>query len=387
MQYILYFYLNIYNCTYFKSEDGSKPMAIIPILHKDFHVTRDQKMYKIAPNKGAKSKSAVTLIPKEDFTSIKFLNDDSLLCYTSSDTKVLKVCDSPEAKGALWKIKRDEGVKGWRIKSNKSVGSIFSKTEYCLSVDQEKQVTIEVCNKESEHQRFLIVNFDDAIKDNLDDKESNAVAGKDDSSDTGGMGSQNKGGGGNFSGGASGNFSGSASGNFSGGASGSISKELGSMGAGSLSGMDSHDLMSLTNNSDCKPLIIDGQGKKLDLEKLKLMLQVNQLETKLAKSCLISNSKENKKIGGSFAIEPAEEKSKKVNLKPDEGIEEMFGVSENPNSSHFNPVKAAALKIYSGVDKYLGDKFGHETNIVPKDSVNRASLKTSSKKGKKASKK
>lgn len=372
---IFLLYINIYNCHSY-TQDKPQPLAVIPVLHPELHIARKNDVLMLVPNKDALVNTAVKFIPKKkNLFEIAFVQDNSLLCFSKS--KRLIKCEKEDAKGALWKIKRKFGDDGWRIKSDKETGFWFWNKEWCIEIDDEKQFTIAVCDKKDEKQRFKIKNFVEAVKEaatpgeeeKSSESQSDIAASEDsisseneDGDDMTGIQKRDL------------EYENNKT---------ELQSQLEKLSDKDLDKMQAGDLLAITNNSN-EPLLgtqaspasdlQPGQQSSFDLEKTKNLIEDQTAAIPPALMTAPDSGSEAAElpenlIGGSFGIRSADHKFNTSKVSPDKSIDAMFGISENPNSINYNPMKAAALKIYIGVDKFLGKKFGKDLEVICKEDL------------------
>lgn len=376
------FLFQIISCKeYIKNQKD--PVAVIPFSHKNFHLNTDGNAFLITPNMKANTNTAIKIIKKEKKKHlIEFVYNNSLLCF--SKKKMLIKCEKENAKGSFWNIKKKKNSNGWIIQSDKESGFSFWSKKWCLSVDKDKQVQIAVCDKNDEDQKFYIVPFKDAINEDFDPNkldQTDKNSGIDDNKydESGELALENK------------NIENPNQQDKT-----ELQLELEKIDDKTLDKMTGEELKTITNNFDRNPCLNfenrndfnrnnikeKNDDDFIDVQKTKDLLNdlrknsSGELNDKYEKDRNKEEKEKSDFIAGSFGIESHHNDSKEQpSIKPDKGIENLFGVSEDPRKSSFNPVKAAALKLYSGIDKYIGKKLGNNVKIDCKEELENERIK------------
>ncbi|KAM0673179.1 hypothetical protein GVAV_003343 [Gurleya vavrai] len=370
--------------------------AVISASNKDYHLIFDNnsKIFSMRENKNAILETeSVKFMKNKDV--YKIILGGQFMCFTK-DGKKLKICDSQDAKGSNWYVKKEKG--GYMIKNDKKTGFLFWKKDYCL-VDNDKKLEMAECNKKEKSQKFKIKEFYEALgkdadkKEDSEEKESSSSSNdskcdsnekdeenEDDSNNEKNLNNKNK---------------------FDIDKHNDTKKKtdtdeaLEMLNGKIVQNMHKGDLIRMTNNArhefgthgynmNEKKSFTSENSKQteskenhgsdeINVDNFESMLEHN-LENKanaFASTNIKKIDNEDHWIAESFSpIHPEMKKFDMEEIEANPNLEKYFGVTNDPKSSKFNPIKFGAVNLMMGIDTYLNTKFGGDSpKIICKDEI------------------
>lgn len=380
---------------YFKPYDN-EPLAIIPLSKPEQHIVFDRKVgqFFLLSNNNKHFQMDGVKINKVNNKISKMQIGGVLMCFMKNGRKLVR-CENDNAKGSNWIIKKKKGDKGWMIKNDKESGFWTWSKEWCLSVDG--MLEIVACNKKDKKQRFKIVKFNNLNIETKDGKEDDELGEENDSNNV----DENE---------ESSETSNSSNDddiwplktrdqvNYENGKT-NLESELEKIKPGHTNLFTKKDLLAITNNhsatgsngsydgngklevdlnlknekclcTDCCAQKINDEGQNpiasiiaacgpresIDIPKIKTLIEIGERNKNIETDKDDSVDSKNL-VGKAFEIKRKPQKRYDLSkIKRDKNLEFLFGVSNDPSTTCFNPLKAAALKMMVGIDQYLENK-------------------------------